>query len=144
MLEGCLAVPLIENHAATRTRSSLNSITMSNAAMVMARPPGFEMMFTAEGHKLEQKLQSYVYAKGLPFKVTVVTGPKGSYREEHLLNFLENHLEPWGPYRRWELVFLDAYAPGLTNNIQRLCWSRGYVEITHGGGASMVCGEAVH
>ena len=61
--------------------------------MVMARPPGFEMMFTAEGHKLEQKLQSYVYAKGLPFKVTVVTGPKGSYREEQLLNFLENHLE---------------------------------------------------
>ena len=33
---------------------------------------------------------------------------------------------------------LDAYAPGLTDNVQRLCWSRGYICLTHGGGASMV------
>ena len=38
--------------------------------------------------------------------------------------------------RRWELLFLDAYAPGLPDNVQRLCWTKGYVEITHGGGAS--------
>ena len=30
------------------------------------------------------------------------------------------------------------YAPGLTDNVQRCCWLRGYVLITHGGGASMV------
>ena len=30
------------------------------------------------------------------------------------------------------------YGPGLTDNVQRLCWSRGYILITHGGGASMV------
>ena len=96
-------------------------------------------MFTAEGHKVEEKLQAFVFAKGLPFNVTVVTGPCGSYREEHLLNFLEKHLEPWGPGRQWELIFLDAYAPGLTDNVQRCCWNRGYIEITHGGGASMVC-----
>ena len=36
-------------------------------------------------------------------------------------------------------VFLsDAYAPGLTDNVQRLCWTRGYICFTHGGGASMV------
>ena len=34
--------------------------------------------------------------------------------------------------------FLDAYAPGLTDNVQRLCWSRGYIFKHHGGGASMV------
>ena len=33
---------------------------------------------------------------------------------------------------------LDAYAPGLTDNVQRLCWLRGFVVVTHGGGASMV------
>jgi hypothetical protein len=33
---------------------------------------------------------------------------------------------------------MDAYAPGLTDNVQRLCWSRGYICITHGGGASMI------
>ena len=64
--------------------------------------------------------------------------PRGSYSEEHILNFLETHLERWGPGRRWELLFLDAYAPGLTDNVQRCCWHRGYIEITHGGGASMV------
>ena len=35
-------------------------------------------------------------------------------------------------------MFLDAYAPGLTDNVQRCCWLRGYIEISHGGGASMV------
>ena len=33
---------------------------------------------------------------------------------------------------------LDAYAPGLTDNAQRLCWPRGYICLTHGGGASMI------
>ena len=32
----------------------------------------------------------------------------------------------------------DAYAGGRTNNVQRQCWDRGYVSVTHGGGASMV------
>ena len=36
------------------------------------------------------------------------------------------------------VFLLDAYAPGLTDNVQRLCWSRGYICLTHGGGASMV------
>ena len=39
----------------------------------------------------------------------------------------------------WEIMLLDAYAPGLTNNVQRLCWKRGYIVVTHGGGASMIC-----
>ena len=54
-------------------------------------------------------------------------------------DFLEHWLEPWGPGRQWEFFLLDAYAPGLTDNVQRLCWSRGYICVTHGGGASMVC-----
>ena len=37
----------------------------------------------------------------------------------------------------WEFILLDAYA--LTNNAQRLCWKRGYIVVTHGGGASMIC-----
>ena len=79
-----------------------------------------------------------MFAKALRFTVTVVTGDSGSYKEEDIIAFLHKHLLPWGPGRRWELLFLDAYAPGLTDNVQRLCWTRGYVEITHGGGASCV------
>ena len=40
---------------------------------------------------------------------------------------------------RWELFFLDAYAPGLTDNVQRACWQRGRILVAHGGGASVVC-----
>ena len=35
-------------------------------------------------------------------------------------------------------MLLDAYAPGLTDNVQRLCLKKGYIVVTHGGGASMV------
>ena len=138
-LKGAPTVPLIENHHATRERWSLNSITDSSAERVLRRLPGFELMFKADGHHVEAELQEYVFAKGKSFRVTVVTGPSGSYREEHICNCLEKHLEKWGPGRRWEFMFLDAYAPGLTDNIQRLCWTRGYILVTHGGGASMVC-----
>ena len=55
-----------------------------------------------------------------------------------MIRFLEEFLEPWGPGRRWEFISLDAYAPGLTDNVQRLCWSRGFILVTHGGGASMI------
>ena len=83
-------------------------------------------MFTASGHKVEADLQIHVLAKGLPFRVTVVTGPKGLYREEDILNFFEKHLDPWRTGRKSEVVLLDAYAPGLTDNVQRFCWGRGY------------------
>ena len=93
-------------------------------------------MFTADGHVLEEQLQPYVFSKRLPFLVTVATGPKGSCREEHILNSIETHVGKYVLGRRWELLFLDAYAPGLTDNVQRCCWARGCVEVTHGGGAS--------
>ena len=47
-------------------------------------------------------------------------------------------LEPWSPGRQWEIIMLDVYAAGLTDDVQRLCWGRGYIDITHGGGASRV------
>ena len=138
-LKGAPTVPLIENHAATRSRWSLNSVTDSSRERIARQLPGFELMFKAEGKVVEARLQAHVDSKGLPFKVSVVTGPSGSYREHDILNFLEKWLMPWGPGREWEVFLLDAYAPGLTDNVQRLCWSRGYICVTHGGGASMVC-----
>ena len=52
----------------------------------------------------------------VPFKVSVVTGPSGSYNEDDVFNFLEKWWERWVEgKRRWELILLDAYAPGLTD-----------------------------
>jgi len=117
-LKGAPTVPLIENHAATRERMSLNSVTDSSPERIRRRLPGFELMFRADGKQVEDKLQQHLFGKpSLPFRVTVVTGPSGSYKEEDILNFLEKHLEQWTPDRQWEFMFLDAYAPGLTNNV---------------------------
>ena len=91
-------MPLIENHAATRERWSLNTPTDSAEEQISDdNMPGFEIMFKAEGKQVEAKLQAYVLAKGLRgIRVTVVTGPSGSYRENDILNFLEKHVPPLG------------------------------------------------
>ena len=139
-LKGAPIVPLIENHAATRERWSLNSVTDSNRDRILRQLPGFELMFKAQSEgSTVQNLKDHVASKNLAFKVSIVTGPSGSYKEHDMLNFLEKWLEPWGPGRRWEIILLDAYAPGLTDAVHRLCWKRGYNPIAHGAGASMVC-----
>ena len=33
---------------------------------------------------------------------------------------------------------MNVHAPGFTDNVQRLCWLRGYICLTHGGGVSMI------
>ena len=117
-LKGAPTVPLIESHAATRERISLNSVTDSSKERIKRELPGFELMFKADGKQKEAKLQAYVASLNLPFKVSVVTGPSGSYREHDIIEFLEKWLEEWGPNRRWEFFLLDAYVPGLTDNVQ--------------------------
>jgi len=105
-LKGAPTVPLVENHAATRERWSLNSMTDSSRERIARELPGFELMFKAEGKVKEARLQAYVVSKGLPFKVSVVTGPSGSYREHDILNFLEKWLLPWGAGREWNALFV--------------------------------------
>ena len=95
-------------------------------------------MFKATGNIKSKRLQEHVDILGAKFKISVVTGPSGSYREEDILRLLAKWCEPWSGTRKWEFILLDAYAPGLTNNVQRLCWNRGYIVVTHGGRASMI------
>ena len=48
-LKGAPTVLLIEDHAATRDRVSLNSVTDSSQERISQELPGFELMFRAEG-----------------------------------------------------------------------------------------------
>ena len=57
-LQDAPTIPLIEDHAATRERTSLNSVTWSDEEKIGKRLPGFEMMFKADGHKVESDLQA--------------------------------------------------------------------------------------
>ena len=70
--------------------------------------------------------------------MSVVTSPKASYREDHVLNFIEDRLEDMTPSRRWRILLLDAYSAHLSERVRRCAWHKGYVVITHGGGASSV------
>ena len=81
-------------------------MTDSSRERISQELPGFELMFKVEGKVKEARLQAYVVSKGLPFKVSVVTGPSGSYREHGILIFLEKRLLPWCPSREWEFLFV--------------------------------------
>lgn len=133
-IRGSATVPLKEGHAATRSRWSACTLATSDPEEAK-RTPGLELMFKAAGDQLEAKLQTYAERLRLPW-LSVVTGPKGSYREEHVLAFLERFLEPMAPGRRWRILLMDAYGPQMSDNCRRLAWSRGYVVIIHGGGAT--------
>ena len=132
-------MPLCENHADTRNRWTANTTTCSDfRGDVPDCPiPALECMFKG-GEAIELKLQDHIRVRGFPSWLTVVTGPKGSYREEHILAFLEATLEEWKPGREWRILLLDAYAPQQTDNVFRLAWSRGYVLVNLGGGTTGV------
>jgi hypothetical protein len=137
-VKGAPIVVLKEGHADTRSRWSACTITCSDfRGDVPDWPlPGLELMFKADGERLQMKLEGYIHACGYPRWLSVVTSPKASYREEHVLTFLETHLEPWSVGRGWRILLMDAYKPQMTDNIRRLAWTRGYVVAIHGGGAT--------
>ena len=86
-IRGSMNVPLIENHAATRERMSLSTVTDSNEYRIRHENlPGFEIMFKADGKKKEKDLQRFEDDLNMPFRISVVTSPSGSYNEEDLLD----------------------------------------------------------
>ena len=133
-IKGAPTVPIKEGHAAARSRWSANTMTTSSTERAAKIPP-LECMFKG-GEQIENKLKQYIRGRG--DWLTVVTGPKGSYREEHILNYLETHLAPWSADRHWRVLLLDAYAPQMTDNVRRLAWSKGYIVLIHGGGSTGV------
>ena len=64
--------------------------------------PGFELMLKANGKKKEADLQKYVKSLGCPFRIFVVTGQSGSYKEDGLIAMQDLLLQEWGPNREWE------------------------------------------
>ena len=128
-MKGAPVVALREGHAASRSRWS--ACTMVTSCEQHARRiPGLELMFKASGELLEKKLQTFARGLGCNW-LSVVTGPKGSYREEHVLQYLERHLPQMTEGRRWRLLLLDAYAPQMSDSVRRLCWQRGYNYCDH-------------
>ena len=119
-------VALLECHMQTRSRISWVTCCFSNRKKAGRKEP-LEVMLKAKTNQVLGKL-------ALPANTTrysLQVGPKGSYREEHMLTFLERHLPKWTPERAaqndYRILGLDAYAPHKSARLVKFAWSRGYI-----------------
>jgi len=136
--EGCPEVVLKENHSATRERFSLmTSVTSSEADAAAAGGPPMEVLFRGT----ERVLRGLEVPAGV--NVRLAFGPKGSYRLEHVLQFLNWALAEWSMERQessdYRLVYLDAYSAHLAAEIRDFAWARGYVVLYHWGCTTGIC-----
>ncbi len=137
-------VPLVECHGATRERWTANLMTMSDKDRLRREgPPPMECMFKAEGggEKLRPRLEEHLRRRGFGAWVSAATSAKGSYRTPDVIVYLERHLShmPEPPQQRgWRIMMADDHGPHLSPLVSKLCWSRGYVFIPHGGGVTPI------
>ena len=136
--KGIPEVPLKECQAATRARWSATTYCSSNAQKHGEWPP-LEALFKG-GPLVEQRLDDMLCSLcaggeyGDLHYFSVQVGPKGSYRVEHVLQFLRRHLEPASESRRWKIILADYYGPHADNSVFDLCWNHMYVLTLIGGG----------
>ncbi len=135
-------VALLENHMHVRSRISWVTCTFSDRKKAKRKEP-LEVM-------LKGKTNRILAALAVPAgnRYTLQVGPKGSYREEHMITFLERHLPLWDDDREeakdYRICGLDAYAPHKSERVVKLAWSRGYVagsgSMVPAGGTGVVAG----
>ena len=136
---GAPSVMLKENHAATRERVSIMTCVTSDPAVAgMPGLPPLELLFRA---KSDKRVRSLVLPKNT--NLSVQWAEKGSYREEHLLAYMNRWLEPWTPERLraqdYRILMMDVARSHVGENVLDLAFSRGYVPLFHYGCTTGVC-----
>ena len=152
----CAKVPIIEGKCAVKERWTANLTTVSRLQRLtldstldhceqgLQQKPFHEIMFKGatktEGTNaiIHDRLQKFVRDRKFPSWMTVTTAPKGSYREQDVIEFLKTHLDEMTPGRDWRILLADDYRAHKTQNVWQLAWSRGYVLVIHGGGNTPV------
>ena len=86
----------------------------------------------------EDALQDFLRKREFPSWFSVSVAPKGTYRELDVIEFLKKHLEEWREGRDWRILLADDFSAHKSRNAFNLAWSRGYVLLIHGGGATPV------
>lgn len=144
-IKGAL-VPVVEGNSDCKSRWTANLTAQSKfpgydpGNQLSRFPfPSAECMFKAESHGIvDKRLQAFRTNHNFPPWFTVTTGPKGSYREADVIEWLKRHLEEWKPGRDWRIYLCDDYKCHKGKVVWSLCWSRGYVRVVHGGGTTPV------
>ena len=120
-----MEVPLVENHAQTRERMSMMTITVSDLVRYGKKLP-LEMMFKLKTNRMLKDL----YVPDVS-QYTFQHSDSGSYRTEHVVEYLKRHLVPWSAERAaifdYRILGLDAYSPHKNDQIPVLAWERGYI-----------------
>lgn len=139
---GVPEVPLKECASAVRSRWTATTYASTNPDRFTEYPP-LEVLFKG-GTVVEQRLDDMLIRlcaggdQGELSFFTAQVGPKGSYRTDHVIEFLRRHLEPASPGRDWRIVMADFYGPHADTTVFELCWAHQYVLILIGGGVTGV------
>ena len=132
-IAGAKEVRLKENHAATRQRVSLMTSVTSDpmVARSFANMP-LEILFKA---KTDWKCRGLRPEPGMKF--SFAWSDKGSYRGEHILQYLRLWLDPWTELRAakgdWRILLLDEARSHCGDEVVALCHERGYCCLYHYG-----------
>jgi hypothetical protein len=133
-------VPIVEGNSDVKCRWTANLTTFSDTARIhRGELPHVEVMFKAASDAVvDARLQKFLRSRGFPSWFSVTTSPKGSYREQDVISFLNKHLEKMHEGRDWRILLMDDFAAHKSENVRRLAWSRGYVCVIHGGGTTPI------
>ena len=135
---------LKECHAATRKRTTERTMCTSNEivashGIVHGLGLWLEIMVKAKTDFRARKLRKLI-PEGR--RISVTFGPKGSYREEHLLKYLKKVLPVWTEARAaandYWLLYLDVAKSHLGAACEELAWERGFVLLFHYGSTTAI------
>jgi len=130
---GAPSVRLKENHAATRERVSvMTCVTSDETVATQPSKIPIEVLFKAKSARRTAKL---VVPKGV--SVSIAWAIKGSYREEHILAYLDRWLRPWTEERKaaldYKILYLDVARSHVGDRVVDFCFLRGYLALFHYG-----------
>ena len=142
----CSNVPVVEGNSDVKSRWTANLTVQSHfpnydpGNQLSRFPfPAAECMFKAESEgAVDKRLQAFRKSRNFPPWLTVTVGPKGSYREADIIEWLKRHLEPWKPGRDWRIYLCEDYKCHKTDNVWNYCWQCGYIRVVHGGGTTPI------
>jgi hypothetical protein len=135
-------VPVVQGNSDSKARWTANLWTQNKFTEEQMKTKELtraECMFKAEKDgTVSARLKAFLRSRGIHGWFTSTVGPKGSYREDDIISFLQKHLDPWMDGRDWRIILADDYSAHKSRNVWNLCWNHGYILLIHGGGCTPV------
>ena len=130
-----------EIHSQTRERWCCSTMCVSSKQRAIEGVP-MEMMFQG-GAGVLRSCEEFIRVTPLfripELNISVATSDSGSYRLEHILEWLDKALKRGpGDDGRWRILLCDVYAAHVMDPVRKVAWKHRFVMIFVGGGATGV------